>query len=49
MNGVDSILIVETWIRDEIDRLKSVPVQRIRGIGFGLVVLSVFTQTFSFI
>lgn len=42
---VGSILIVETWIRDEIDRLKSTPVQRIRSIGFGLVVISVFIQT----
>ncbi|WP_152423918.1 hypothetical protein [Natronorubrum tibetense] len=44
---IGSVLIVETWIRDEIDRLQSTPVQRIRGIGFGLVVISVFIQTFS--
>lgn len=41
---IGSILIVDTWIHDEIDRLKSVPVQRVRGTGFALTVVSVFIQ-----
>jgi hypothetical protein len=44
LQDIASIFVVDMWIDDEIRKLKTNPIQRVRGIGFFLIVLSVFIQ-----
>lgn len=41
---IESVFVVDDWISDRIKRLRELRIQRIRGFGFFLVVLSVFSQ-----
>lgn len=42
LQDIESILIIDWWIENKIDRLRTVRIQRIRGIGFAFIVISVF-------
>lgn len=44
---VESLFVVDGWMRDHIDYLVNIRVQTVRGIGLLLIVISVFLQGYS--
>ncbi|WP_152418326.1 hypothetical protein [Halorubrum aidingense] len=42
---IESIFIIDTWITDRINRMRQVRIQRVRGLGFAMIVFSVFSQS----
>ena len=42
---LESVLIVDQWIRERSNRLQTKPIQRVRAIGFALLILSVVLQS----
>lgn len=43
---IDSILIVDEWICEEIEHLRNRPKQRVRALGFVLIMISVIIQAY---
>lgn len=44
IQDIESLLTIDSWIDDEINYLTASPVQRVRGLGFGVIVISVTIQ-----
>jgi hypothetical protein len=44
LQDIQSIFVVDMWINDKTRELRTNPIQRVRGIGFFSIVLSVFIQ-----